>query len=242
MYILVLNCGSSSIKYAVIAPQTAETALDGLIEIQDRNYNEGLQKVKTALTEQPEISNSIIGIGHRVVHGGEAFKASVVITETVLEQIKACIPLAPLHNPANLLGIEFMKANFPKLPNVAVFDTAFHQTMPKEAFIYAIPYELYEKHNIRRYGFHGTSHAYVTQQAANLLNKPYEECAFVSAHLGNGCSACAVLNGKSIDTTMGLTPLEGLVMGTRSGDIDPGVLIFLEKELGYDAEKLDTLL
>lgn len=242
MYILVLNCGSSSIKFALIDPQAEQTALQDLIEIQNGDYQQGLQTVVDRIQDHPDILNDVKGIGHRVVHGGEKFKYSVVIDDAVLSQIKACIPLAPLHNPTNVLGIEFMQQQFPDLPNVAVFDTAFHQTMPEHAFLYALPYELYEKHDVRRYGFHGTSHAYVTQKAAHLLEKPYEECAFVSAHLGNGCSASAVLNGKSIDTTMGLTPLEGLVMGTRSGDIDPSIVTFLQETLGYDAKTVDTLL
>lgn len=242
MYILVLNCGSSSIKYAVIEPETETSVLQGLIEIQGSDYQQGLQNVVDTLQQQPDILNSLSGTGHRVVHGGELFKTSIVIDDNVLNQIKACIPLAPLHNPENVLGIEFMKMHFPNLPNVAVFDTAFHQTMPEHAFLYALPYKLYKEHHIRRYGFHGTSHAYVTQQAARLLEKPYKECALLSAHLGNGCSACAVLNGKSIDTSMGLTPLEGLVMGTRSGDIDPGIVIFLQEQLGYDAKTVDQLL
>ena len=242
MYILVLNCGSSSIKFAAIDPQAEKIPLQELIEIKQGHYQQGLQTVLNILQQHPKILSALKGIGHRVVHGGERFKTAVVINQSVLNEINACVSLAPLHNRANLLGIEFMQAHFPNIPNIAVFDTAFHQHMPAQAFLYALPYPLYEKHHVRRYGFHGTSHAYVTQRAAQLLEKPYEQCAFLSAHLGNGCSATAVLNGNSVDTSMGFTPLAGLVMGTRCGDIDPGIMIFLQKKLGYDMTTVDELL
>jgi acetate kinase len=194
------------------------------------------------LDEHEKLSGQLMAVGHRVVHGGEDFTHSVIIDEAVITQIRACNNLAPLHNPANLMGILGVQHAFPHLPQVAVFDTAFHQTMPEHAYLYAIPYELYEKYAIRRYGFHGTSHRYVIWQAAKLLNKPVEKSAFISAHLGNGCSVAAVLNGESLDTSMGLTPLEGLVMGTRAGDVDPSLHAFLADTLGYDVHKVTSML
>jgi acetate kinase len=173
-------------------------------------------------------------VGHRIVHGGEVFKSTVVITDEVIAEIEKCSKLAPLHNPANLLGLRIATSQFPDLPQVGVFDTSFHQTMPEHAYLYAVPMSLYREHGVRRYGFHGTSYRYITSKASALLGKPLEETAFVCAHLGNGASATAILGGKSVDTTMGLTPLEGSVMGTRSGDIDPGVIGYLGSELGLD--------
>ena len=177
-----------------------------------------------------------------MVHGGEAFSASVVLDDDVVERIRACNDLAPLHNPANVLGIEIARREFPRLIQVAVFDTAFHHTLPPKAFTYAVPYELYERHRVRRYGFHGTSHAYVAGEAARRLGRPLEELQLVTAHLGNGCSACAIKNGRSVDTTMGFTPLEGLVMGTRSGDVDPNLHQFLSEQTGRSLAEVTDLL
>lgn len=262
-YVLVLNCGSSSIKFAVVNPVSGENALMGLVQcigmkeaslqwkragqkqeraLPDVNYESAIHAIIEVLREVDQLESQLIAVGHRVVHGGEKFKSSVVIDESVLDQIRDCCRLAPLHNPANLTGILAAKKNFPHLPQVAVFDTAFHQTMPKHAFVYAIPYELYAQHSIRRYGFHGTSHQYVAEQAALLINKPFDQCAFITAHLGNGSSVAAILNGKSVDTSMGFTPLEGLVMGTRSGDVDPSLHAFLADTLGYDVHKVTELL
>lgn len=184
----------------------------------------------------------IVGIGHRVVHGGETFGESTLINKEVMDDIEKCISLAPLHNPANLLGIKISQRDFPSLPQVAVFDTAFHHTLPDYAYLYALPYELYSEHQIRRYGFHGTSHRYVTQKAAELLRQKYNKLNLVSAHLGNGCSIAAVRQGKSVDTSMGLTPLEGLVMGTRCGDLDPSIPAILIQQLGYSAADVDACL
>lgn len=261
--VLVLNCGSSSIKFAVINPKTEKNFLSGLIEcigtkdtrlswkVDDQkeqkalagaDYHRSILEIVELLKKTDHIIDNLIGVGHRVVHGGEHFVASALIDDKVLSEIEACIQLAPLHNPANVKGIKLMQEQFPRLPQVAVFDTAFHQTMPPQAYIYAIPYELYEEHAIRRYGFHGTSHYYVTKKAAEILNKPLTKSSFISAHLGNGCSLAAVLNGKCLDTTMGLTPLEGLVMGTRSGDVDPGLHSFLVDKLGYDIHYVTNML
>ncbi|KPJ68061.1 MAG: acetate kinase [Coxiella sp. DG_40] len=260
--IFVLNCGSSSIKFAVIDPLTEDNFFNGIVQsigtkdadiswIEKRtkkskglpniNYQEALHYIFD-LVNNKNLAAKILAIGHRVVHGGEHFTKSVIIDKTVLNAITKCQDLAPLHNPANILGIEIAKKVYPKLPQIAVFDTAFHQTMPKYAYLYAIPHELYTNHQIRKYGFHGTSHRYVSIKAAEILGKSLDECAFISAHLGNGCSICAILNGKSIDTSMGLTPLEGLVMGTRSGDIDPSLHIHLVDKLGYDIHKVNTML
>lgn len=261
--VLVLNCGSSSIKFATVNPETAEMPFSGLVQciaspdanigwklngnkqkqqLPDINYHEALDFILNLLRDNKELFDHIIAVGHRVVHGGENFTKSAVIDDAVLTAIRACQNLAPLHNPANIQGILATKKMFPSLTQVAVFDTAFHQSMPKEAFLYALPYELYEKHQIRRYGFHGTSHLYVSRQAAKVLDIPYEEAAFITAHLGNGCSTCAILNGKSMDTSMGLTPLEGLVMGTRSGDMDPSIHEHLVDRLGYDIHKVTKML
>lgn len=186
--------------------------------------------------------SEIIGIGHRVVHGGEAFHQSVIIDETVIATIEELIPLAPLHNPANLMGIRMSMEHAQQIPQVAVFDTAFHQSMPEHAYLYALPYVLYEQQKVRRYGFHGTSHSYVAQQAALYLDKPIEELKIISLHLGNGASAAAISGGKCIDTSMGMTPLEGLIMGTRSGDLDPAIVFYLSRETGMNIDELDALL
>lgn len=261
--VLVLNCGSSSIKFAVIEPQSGNNFFGGLVqnigspeanikyfqgkETKTRNlpsidYRNSLQVIVDLLHSSHDIANNIFAVGHRVVHGDEKFTESVIINDKVLQAIRESIYLAPLHNPANIMGIEEAMKAFPDLPQVAVFDTAFHQTMPDYAYIYPIPYELYQKNRIRRYGFHGTSHRFVSNQAATILEKPLSQTAFVTAHLGNGCSAAAILNGKSVDTSMGLTPLEGLMMGTRSGDVDPSLHAYLASNLGYDIHKITDML
>ena len=257
--VLVLNCGSSSIKSAVIDPQTGASYFSGLVQNvgtarANIKYSKGTVTqakdipnidYRTALQEIINLIHSvadICAVGHRVVHGGEKFTQSALITNEVLQAIKEHIYLAPLHNPANILGIEVASQSFPTLPQGAVFDTAFHQTMPDYAYVYPVPYELYQKNQVRRYGFHGTSHRFVSRRAAILLDKPLTDTAFIIAHLGNGCSATAVLHGRSIDTTMGLTPLEGLMMGTRSGDVDPSLHGYLADNLGYDIHKVTEVL
>lgn len=263
--VLVLNCGSSSIKFAVIDPHTTAVQLSGLVQnvgtaaanikyrtnsttsethdLPNIAYHAALHFINKIVYDAKEkILPKILAVGHRVVHGGENFTQSAIITEKVLQAIRNCVALAPLHNPANILGIEEAILAFPKLKQVAVFDTAFHQTMPERAYIYPIPYDLYQSHKIRRYGFHGTSHHYVAQQAAITLGKNLSQCALITAHLGNGCSVAAILNGKSIDTSMGLTPLEGLVMGTRSGDVDPSLHVHLSDSLGYNTHKVTNIL
>lgn len=265
--VLVLNCGSSSLKFAIIDPVNGEEQLSGLAECFhlpearikwkiDGTKNEAALGAGAAhseamtfivnqiLTQKPELAQAISAIGHRIVHGGEKFTQSVVINDEVVEGIKASIPFAPLHNPAGIIGLEEAKKAFPHLndKHVAVFDTAFHQTMPVEAYLYALPYNLYKEHGIRRYGAHGTSHYYVSQQAAKELNKSINELNVITCHLGNGGSVTAVVNGQSVDTSMGLTPLEGLVMGTRSGDIDPAIVFHLHDALGMSVDKINTLL
>ncbi|MBF5059698.1 acetate/propionate family kinase [Candidatus Neptunochlamydia vexilliferae] len=252
--VFVLNCGSSSIKFQLIEPESGKVHLKGLAEnlgtdratlkwgdqsqsLEKPDYGFALDEILKLLGDQ-----KIIAIGHRVVHGGEDFSASVKIDKSVLDKILACNHLAPLHNPVNALGIKIMGEKFSDIPQVAVFDTAFHQTMPEQAYLYALPYALYEKHQVRRYGFHGTSHRYVVQEGAKKLGKPLEETAFVSCHLGNGCSVAAVLGGKSVDTSMGLTPLEGLVMGQRSGDLDPGAIPFLAEKLKVSVNEVTHIL
>lgn len=261
--ILVLNCGSSSIKFAIISPSTEANLCSGNAQgvgsketeikwqvgsnkhqqkFADANYQDVLNFILQLIDKEPTWAKNLVAVGHRVVHGGEKFKESVLINEDVMTAIKDCETLAPLHNPANIQGIKVAQKAFPDLPQVAVFDTAFHQTMPEHAYLYATPYELYTKHRVRRYGFHGTSHRYVCAKTASMLNLDLGQSSFISAHLGNGCSICAIRNGKSIDTSMGLTPLEGLVMGTRAGDIDPGVHLYLVDTLGYDIHKVNQLL
>ncbi len=261
--VLVLNCGSSSIKFAVLSPATTISVLSGLIQkiaspeasikyllneqtffhdLPNIDYHQALKIVTDIIHDNQNIADNIVAAGHRVLHGGAKFTKSVIITDQVLQAIRACIPLGPLHNPVNILGIEAVAESFPNLPQVAVFDTAFHQTMPDYAYIYPVPYELYIKHGVRRYGFHGTSHRFVTRQAEILLGKNPNSSAFITAHLGNGCSVAAILDGKCIDTSMGLTPLEGLVMGTRSGDVDPSLPKYLVDTLGYDINKITDLL
>ena len=268
MTILVLNCGSSSIKYALydMDSKTVMTSggaervgLDGaFVKVKLANgekktvmhdipeHTEGVKFIFSLLTD-PEIGvikdlKEIDAVGHRMVHGGEKFNKSVLLTEEVLKVFEECTDLAPLHNPANLKGVRAVQELMPGLPQVGVFDTAFHQTMPKEAYMYAVPYELYEKYGVRRYGFHGTSHRYVSQRVCEFLGVKPEGKKIITCHIGNGASIAAVKDGKCIDTSMGLTPLEGLVMGTRSGDIDGGAITFIQKKLGLDADGMSNLL
>lgn len=259
---LILNCGSSSLKFALIEPLSSQAVLWGLAEklfeatpllsiqnsevkqsfaLAGQGHRPAIEGILSVLKERGLLGR-VFSVGHRVVHGGERFKTATRITPEVIAEIEACIPLAPLHNPANLQGIRGAIAAFPDLPQVAVFDTAFHQTMPETAFRYAIPADLYIQHGVRRYGFHGTSHHYVTLKAAEMLGLEYSQANFISAHLGNGCSVAAVRGGKSVDTSMGLTPLEGLVMGTRSGDLDPGIFGFLADHLKLSLADINELL
>ncbi len=240
MKILVLNSGSSSLKYKLY--DNHEKVAEGVVErIGEeggvKDHREALERAERALVDAGAIDSFAMldAVGHRVVHGGERFIEPTRIDADVIEAIRELIPLAPLHNPANLVGIEMMADKAPDLPQVAVFDTAFHQTMPRKAYLYAIPIELYEEYGVRRYGFHGTSHGYVARKAAEKLGKPLNETNLITLHLGNGASVCAVKRGKSIDTSMGFTPLAGLVMGTRCGDIDPEIPILMEKK-GIDAD------
>lgn len=263
--VLVLNCGSSSLKFAIIDAQTGDDQISGLAEcfgLEDSRikwkingekheaalgaftaHREAVEFiVNKILAGQPELAAQIQAVGHRIVHGGEKFTRSVIIDEHVIKGIEECSSLAPLHNPAHLIGIRAAIASFPKLPQVAVFDTAFHQSMPERAYVYALPYKLYREHGIRRYGMHGTSHLFVSREAAKMLNKPLAETNVICAHLGNGASITAVKGGKSVDTSMGLTPLEGLVMGTRCGDIDPSIIYHLVHQLGYTLEEVNNLM
>ena len=268
MKILVLNCGSSSIKYAlynmddksVMTSGGAErVGLDGaFVKVKFPNgekkqimhdipeHTEGVKFIFSLLTD-PEIGvikslDEINAVGHRMVHGGEKFTESVVITPEVIKAFEAVSDLAPLHNPANMKGVNAVSELMPGLPQVGVFDTAFHQTMPAKAYMYAVPYELYEKYGVRRYGFHGTSHRYVSKRACEFLGIPQQGCKMITAHIGNGGSLAAVVDGKCVDTTMGLTPLEGVMMGTRSGDIDGGAVTFIQKKLNLDADGISNLL
>ena len=268
MKILVINAGSSSLKYQLINMDTENVMAKGLcerigidgsrlnhtpgdadkvvIEKPMKDHADAINMVIEALVspEHGVISDmsEISAVGHRVVHGGELFSSSVVITDEVKKAVESCNELAPLHNPANLIGIAACEKAMPGVPQVGVFDTAFHQTMPKEAFMYAIPYKYYEDYKVRRYGFHGTSHKYVTQRAAAMLGKKPEDLKIITCHLGNGSSITAVKNGKSIDTTMGFTPLAGVPMGTRSGDIDPAILQFIMNKENIDADKMNSIL
>jgi len=236
--ILVINAGSSSLKYKLFID--LKPTLEGIIE-SIIDYHSGILKVEKRLQEVGVESLSDLDIvGHRVVHGGEIFKKSVVIDDEVIETIESLIPLAPLHNLANLEGIVTIAKHAPTLKQVAVFDTAFHQTLPCEAYMYALPYEFYEK-GVRRYGFHGTSHHFVAKEASKQLNRELKDTNLITLHLGNGASVCAIKEGKSIDTSMGFTPLEGLIMGTRSGDMDVAILFYLSKELGYSVEQIDKI-
>lgn len=259
MNILVINCGSSSLKFQLINAGTEDVLAKGLCErigIDGRlvyqpaggekevteaampGHKEAIQMVLDALknpnTGVIKSLDEVGAVGHRVVHGGEKFASSVILTDEVVKGIEECSELAPLHNPANLIGITACKELMPSIPMVGVFDTAFHQTMPEEAYLYGLPYEYYEKYKVRRYGFHGTSHSYVSKRVAAFLGKDYENLKTIVCHLGNGSSLSAVKNGKCVDTSMGLTPLEGLVMGTRSGDIDPAIMEFIAKKENLD--------
>jgi len=272
MKILVLNAGSSSLKFQLFELPNLSVCATGLIEQigaaqsaarlsfvnSSRTENETTLKRDDQVADHRQAmvvmiemlresgtltdTGELAGVGHRVVHGGEAFHQPVRIDETVIAAIDRLIPLAPLHNPANLTGIRVAMEHFPQAPQVAVFDTAFHHSLPEHAYLYALPYRLYEEQKVRRYGFHGTSHSYVARQAALYLERPIEELNIITLHLGNGASAAAIRGGKCIDTSMGLTPLEGLVMGTRSGDIDPAILFYLYRVSGLDMDALDTLL
>jgi acetate kinase len=259
--VLVLNSGSSSVKFALLDPGSGTRVLDGMAErigtpeavlhvqrhaaerttepLADGSYHAAITRILGLL---PSAGPALIGAGHRVVHGGERFTASVVVDDDVIAAIRSVCDLAPLHNPANLAGIEAVRAIRPDLPQVAVFDTAFHQTMPPSAYRYAVPEQWYSGYGVRRYGFHGTSYRFVTARAAALLGRPLGELQLVAAHLGNGCSAAAVRGGVSVETTMGLTPLEGLVMGTRSGDIDPGVFGYLADRAGMNSGQVTDVL
>jgi acetate kinase len=234
--VLVINSGSSTLKFALIEPRAGQVLEQGMVD-HVGDHSGALAQVFASVA--PE---RVAAIGHRVVHGGEHFTESVQLDERVLDKLRECTPLAPLHNPANLAGVEAARRRFPRLPQVLVFDTAFHQTLPKKAFLYALPLSLYEQQRVRRYGFHGTSHSYVAGVAAERLGKPLQELELITAHLGNGCSCCAVRHGVSVDTSMGLTPLEGLVMGTRSGDVDPGLHTFLVEHTGRSLAQVTELL
>lgn len=259
MKILVINCGSSSLKYQLIDSETEEWLAKGLCErigidgrivytpaggekeIKESPMPDHTNAIKLVLEYLTNDKTGVLGsldeigaVGHRIVHGGEKFASSVVINDEVIKAIEECNDLAPLHNPANLIGIDACRNLMPTTPMVAVFDTAFHQTMPEKAYLYGLPNSYYEKYKIRRYGFHGTSHSYVSKRCADVLGKKYEDLKIIVCHLGNGASVSAVKNGKCVDTSMGLTPLEGLIMGTRSGDIDPAILEFIAKKENLD--------
>lgn len=240
----VVNSGSSSIKYQLIDVDSEDVVLSGMLERigepggDATDHASGLRHVLEQLGSDADISV----VGHRVVHGGSLFDRAVIVDDTVIEQIEALVPLAPLHNPANLAGVRAARDVLPDVPHVVVFDTAFHQTIPHEAYTYAIDAGVAAEHGIRRYGFHGTSHKYVTERAAQYLNIPVDEVNLIVLHLGNGASVTAISGGKSVDTSMGLTPLEGLVMGTRSGDIDPAIVFHLARVGGYSMDELDELL
>jgi len=268
MKTLILNCGSSSIKYKLFDMEAEEVIAQGGLErigisgsrlkLVDSNgekvtiekdiagHEEGISFILSVLTDEKmgciKEYNEINAVGHRVVHGGEKFASSVLIDDEVLAKVVECCELAPLHNPANLEGIYAMQKILPGTPQVAVFDTAFHQTMPDYAYMYGLPYELYQKYGVRRYGFHGTSHRYVSRRACEILNVPYDTQRIITAHIGNGGSITAIQNGKSVDTSMGLTPVEGLLMGTRCGDVDPGVLTFIMNKEGLNADRLSNVM
>ncbi|MFZ7121167.1 MAG: acetate kinase [Eubacteriaceae bacterium] len=268
MNILVINCGSSSLKYQLVKMENEEVLAKGIAEkigLDDsifthspkgkyklvkkgniKDHKEALNILMDSLVDSKygviESLEDIDAVGHRIVHAGEYYSSSVLIDEKVLKAIEDCIEVAPLHNPANILGIKACQGLLPNVPMVAVFDTAFHQTMPKEAYIYPLPYEYYQKYKVRKYGFHGTSHKYVSQRVAKILNKPLEKLKIITCHLGNGASLTAIKNGKSIDTTMGFTPLEGLAMGTRCGNIDPSIVTFLMEKENIDTHEIYDIL
>ena len=264
MNILVINCGSSSLKYQLINSDSEQVLAKGLCErigidgsaithqkaggekqTTLASMADHTQAVKLVIEKLTDASvgalkslDEIDAVGHRIVHGGEKFAGSVLLTQEVMKAIEECNDLAPLHNPANLIGIHSCREIMPEVPMVGVFDTAFHQTMPKKAYLYGLPYEYYEKYKVRRYGFHGTSHDFVSERAAQILGKKREDLKIIVCHLGNGASVSAVMNGKSVDTSMGLTPLEGLIMGTRSGDMDPAIISFLMEKEGISAQEM----
>ena len=268
MNILVINCGSSSLKYQLINSDSEEVLAKGLVERigidgsqlthtpagKDKvtikedipDHNKAVKLVIDALVDANhgviKSLDEIDAVGHRVVHGGEKFDKAVLVTDEVMKDIEELSSLAPLHNPANLIGIRSCQTNMPGTPNVAVFDTAFHQTMPEAAYMYGLPYEYYEKYKVRRYGFHGTSHDFVSKHAAELVNKDRKDLKIIVCHLGNGASVSAVKNGKCVDTSMGLTPLEGLIMGTRSGDMDPAIVDFICQKEGISAAEMNSVL
>ena len=268
MKVLVINCGSSSLKYQILDMTNESLLCKGLVEkigiegsvithekigmdkyklvTPMEDHRDAIAQVLMAIQDPDhgviKSMDEIGAVGHRVVHAGEKYAHSVLITDDVIKALDECVPLAPLHNPANLLGIAACQKLMPNTPMVGVFDTAFHQTMPPESYIYALPYEYYEKYGVRRYGFHGTSHMYVSQRAADMLNTNLDELKIITCHLGNGASVSAIKHGKCIDTSMGLTPLEGLVMGTRSGDIDPAITNFIAEKEGLTVKEMDTVL
>ena len=272
MKILVINCGSSSIKYQLFNMENDLVMVSGLAErigepqgklthnklpdteekltlVEEEpipDHKAGMNTIVSLLTDKRhgviEDAGEIFAVGHRVVHGGERFHAPTLIDDEVIEAIEETIPLAPLHNPANLMGIRVAQALIPHAPQVAIFDTAFHQTMAPEAFHYSLPYEYYEELGVRRYGFHGTSHSYVAKEAAKLMGRPLDELNLMTIHLGSGASTCAIEKGKSVDTSMGMTPVAGIIMGTRSGNIDPGIMTYLAKTKGMSIEELDHVL
>jgi len=268
MKVLVINCGSSSLKYQLFNMDTEEALAQGLVEriglegarlkhetpstekkvIEQpmENHRVALKSVLDALVNEEygalKSLDEIDAVGHRVVHAGEKYSESVVITEDVMDALKECIELAPLHNPPNIMGIEAIQELLPNVTNVGVFDTAFHQTIPKEAYIYPLPYEYYEKYGVRKYGFHGTSHRYVSKRASEMMGKDIKDLKLVTCHLGNGASLAAVKNGKSVATSMGFTPLEGLVMGTRCGDLDPAIVTFIMNKENLSPGEMDTVM
>lgn len=268
MKVLVINCGSSSLKYQLINMENEEVLAQGLVErigingsiltqkisgkdkyvVEEKmvNHEDAIKHVLDALIDEEhgiiKDMSEIDAVGHRVVHGGEKYSQSVLVNNEVMNYLEECVKLAPLHNRPNIIGIEACKKLMANTPMAVVFDTAFHGTMPKEAYMYALPYEMYEKHGIRKYGFHGTSHKYVSNKVAEAMGKDIKDLKIITCHLGNGGSLTAVKNGKAIDTTMGFTPLDGIVMGTRSGSIDPAVVIYLIQELGYSVEEVNDIL
>ena len=269
MQVLVINSGSSSIKYQLFNMDDGAVLASGAVErigeaqglhrhrlhndtdiTESRSaqriadHREGLSRISTRLRESGAVAelSDLFAIGHRVVHGGESFREPALINAAVMEQIRDLIPLAPLHNPANLMGIEVALQQAPDIPQVAVFDTAFHQSIPEHAYRYALPDALYTEHRVRRYGFHGTSHAYVAKQAAAMLGKPLKSLKLITLHLGNGASAAAIAQGQSVDTSMGMTPLEGLIMGTRCGDLDPAIHFYVTRVTGLDNDEIESLL
>ena len=261
--VLVINCGSSSLKFSLIIPETSELIVSGIAErlltkeafvkisykgeknvteLKDATDHQAAVNLIVNFLLDNKLDDRVAAVGHRVVHGGETYSLPTLVDQQVKDSIAQLAKLAPLHNKVNLVGIEAAESAFSDLPHVVVFDTAFHQTMPEKAFVTGLPYKFYKEDGIRSYGFHGTSHYFVSKEAAKMIDKPYEECSFISAHLGNGCSVTAIENGKSVDTSMGLTPLGGVVMGTRCGDLDPNIVIHLVEKLGYSVDEVSHIL